>query len=163
MRKLMEETDTAAFWTLEAAGIQSGRIVEIRPGGKPMVDFDGNESGLLEARCLHRASFSNDYAAGSAVLLAFDRGDRTHPIILGALSESCEESPGRPFRAEGTQVNAVVDGTRIVLRADREIVLECGESSLILQKDGRVVLKGVEVVSRASRTNKIRGACVKIN
>jgi hypothetical protein len=56
-----------------------------------------------------------------------------------------------------------MDGFRIVLRADREIVLECGESSLILQRDGRVVLRGVEVVSRASRTNKIRGACVKIN
>lgn len=163
MRKLRELTDTAVFETSEAAGIQAGRIVEIRPGGQPIVDFEGNESGPVEARCLRRQLFSNDFTSGTLVLLAFDRGDRAHPIILGALSESCQESPSGPFRAEGAPVNVVVDGARLVLRADREIVLECGQSSLILQKDGRVVLKGVEIVSRASRTNKIRGACVKIN
>jgi hypothetical protein len=163
MRKLIEETDTVRFSTGESTGIQAGWIVEIRPDGKPMVEFDGNGLGPVEARCLRSESFFNDFAAGSAVLLAFDRGDRSRPIILGALSESCQERSSVPFRAEGSPVNAVVDGFRIVLRADREIVLECGESSLILQRDGRVVLRGVEVVSRASRTNKIRGACVKIN
>ncbi|MCC6418741.1 MAG: hypothetical protein IT429_10940, partial [Gemmataceae bacterium] len=47
--------------------------------------------------------------------------------------------------------------------AKEEIVLRCGKSSITLRKDGKVVVLGAEVVSRASGTNKIKGAAVRIN
>jgi hypothetical protein len=58
---------------------------------------------------------------------------------------------------------AILDGQRIVFDAQNEIVLRCGKSSLTLRKDGKVVVRGTEIVSRASRTNKIKGAAVQIN
>jgi hypothetical protein len=33
----------------------------------------------------------------------------------------------------------------------------------MLRKDGKTVLKGREVLSRASRTNRVKGATVQIN
>jgi hypothetical protein len=51
----------------------------------------------------------------------------------------------------------------IVLEAQQEIALRCGQSSLTLRRDGKIVLRGRDVVSRASRRNKIRGGSVDIN
>jgi hypothetical protein len=154
--QLRPETDSPVF--------KVGRIVEIQPAGKPVVDYDGNEFGPLEARCIRRDPFSREYSAGCEVLLAFEDQDSSRPIVLGAVSETCQtQNHTTPFRAAGAPASAIVDGNRVVLRGSMEIILECGQSSLVLQKDGKIVLKGVEIVSRASRTNKIRGACVKIN
>jgi hypothetical protein len=50
-----------------------------------------------------------------------------------------------------------------MFEATEEISITCGKSSITLRKDGRVVIKGTDLVSRAARTNKIRGAAVKIN
>ena len=56
-----------------------------------------------------------------------------------------------------------VDGERIVFDAKKEIELRCGKSSLIMKNDGKIVIKGTQLVSRASGVNKIKGAAVKIN
>ena len=66
------------------------------------------------------------------------------------------ETPRRP-------VDAVLDGRRVVLEAHDEIVLRCGESSISLRKDGKVVIRGRELVSRAAEINKIKGGAVHIN
>jgi hypothetical protein len=52
---------------------------------------------------------------------------------------------------------------RIAIEATDRIELVCGESSLTMSKEGKVVLKGEQIVSRAKGVNKIKGAAVKIN
>jgi hypothetical protein len=56
-----------------------------------------------------------------------------------------------------------IDGKKLVLNAQEEIMLCCGEGSIVIKKGGKIILKGTEIVSRASRTNKIKGASVAIN
>lgn len=51
----------------------------------------------------------------------------------------------------------------LVFEAASNLVLRCGESSVDLRKDGRVVVKGKDVVSHAARLNRIRGGAVSIN
>jgi hypothetical protein len=60
-------------------------------------------------------------------------------------------------------LTATVDGKRVKISADEEIVLTCGEGSIHIMKDGKITLRGTDLISRASRTNKIRGAAVRIN
>ena len=43
------------------------------------------------------------------------------------------------------------------------IELRCGRASLIMEKDGRITLRGTRVVSHASGTNRIRGGSVQLN
>jgi hypothetical protein len=57
----------------------------------------------------------------------------------------------------------IIDGRRLVLEGHEEIVLRCGRGSITLTANGKIVLKGTELVSRSSGTNKIRGAAVNIN
>jgi hypothetical protein len=60
-------------------------------------------------------------------------------------------------------LDLLVDRQRIVLSAQQEVVLRCGQASITLTADGRLVIKGADVVSSAEQVNRIRGGAVKIN
>jgi uncharacterized protein (DUF2345 family) len=55
------------------------------------------------------------------------------------------------------------DDERVVVTAEREIVLRCGDASITLTRAGKVLIKGTYVLSRARGYNKIKGAAVDIN
>ena len=50
-----------------------------------------------------------------------------------------------------------------MIEAEEEMILCCGKSSITLKKNGKIILRGTDLVSRSSGGNKIRGATVKIN
>ena len=60
-------------------------------------------------------------------------------------------------------VSVQLDKRRLDLEASDEIRLTCGKSSLVMRRDGTVIVRGVKIVSRASQSNKIRGGTVSIN
>ena len=49
------------------------------------------------------------------------------------------------------------------IEADTELVLRCGKSSLSLKQDGRITLRGKQVLSRADGQNRVQGASVQLN
>ena len=98
---------------------------------------------------------------GSTVVLVFDEGDVRRPIVIGVLEQSRSGMPGAAIPPP--LVTAQIDDHSLVLRAERTIVLECGDASITLTRAGKVVIKGTDVVSRSTRSNKIRGASVEIN
>ena len=57
----------------------------------------------------------------------------------------------------------MIDGKRVCLEAEDELTLKSGKASITLQVDGRIVIKGMESVSRARGTHKVKGATVLIN
>ncbi len=84
--------------------------------------------------------------AGAAVVVALEGGDARRPVILGRLQQRRTD-----------------DGERLVLKAEREIELRCGESSIVLTRAGKVLIKGNYVLSRSRGANRIKGAYVDIN
>jgi len=56
-----------------------------------------------------------------------------------------------------------LDGQRVVLEGKREVVLKCGEASITLRSDGKMVLRGAYIETYAKGVNRIKGASVKIN
>jgi hypothetical protein len=61
------------------------------------------------------------------------------------------------------QAVARVDGQRVVIEGKDEIELRCGSASIVLRRNGRVVIRGLEVETRARGVNRIRGGSVRIN
>lgn len=59
--------------------------------------------------------------------------------------------------------SAAADGERLVLKAGREIVLQCGKASITLTSAGKVIIRGAYVLSRSSGVNRIVGGSVQIN
>jgi hypothetical protein len=140
-----------------------------RRGGHLVVDFPSNARGPIEARTtlvLSSAEMDRAVAERRSALLLFENGDLGLPIVVGLLEES---TPGRLLREvlEGPQpvqpTEARVDGRRVVLEGEHEVVLRCGKASLTLRQDGRVVLRGVNVTAEASAIHRIRGGKVQIN
>jgi len=89
------------------------------------------------------------------LLLQDDHG----PVILGhirELGQLCESASVQTTTTNAGQQNVLIE-------AHESLTLRCGASSLTMRKDGRVVLKGSRLLSRASQGNKIKGASVNIN
>jgi hypothetical protein len=150
--------------TIAAPDMQSsllGTLCVVTSDGVPWVDYPGNPRGPMPARIVTTVC-AQDCVPGTSVVLLFD-GNLARPVITGVVSERIA-----PSRHEASALNrrgqdVVVDGRRVVLEGHEEIVLRCGRGSITLTANGRVVLKGTELVSRSSGTNKIRGATVNIN
>ncbi len=60
-------------------------------------------------------------------------------------------------------IEADVDGKRVRIVAQEEIVLECGNASITLRRNGRIVIKGTYVETSSEGTNRIKGGQVRIN
>jgi hypothetical protein len=65
--------------------------------------------------------------------------------------------------ATAPSLDLIIDRQRIVLSAQQEVVLRCGKASITLTTDGRIAIRGADIVSTAGRVNRIRGGAVKIN
>ena len=142
--------EDSQIWKIAQGSPCVGRIVSITREGEALVDYPGNQIGPIHARLAVPDSFDKP---GQSVLLIFENQDPTLPIIAGVIRDKVSDSGLMPTR----------DKDELVLRADKELTLVCGKSSVTLVNDGRIIVKGAEIMSRASGTNKIRGASVKIN
>jgi hypothetical protein len=140
--------------TPRPGGVVIGQLAGIGGEGAPRVDFPGNPSvTAVEARSTVSLTAADE---GCDLALAFEDGDPGRPIVLGRIVSA----PGEGRR---TVLDASIDGERIVLEAEREIVLRCGEASLRLTRDGKVYVKGSNLLSRSSGLNRIKGGAVRIN
>jgi hypothetical protein len=63
--------------------------------------------------------------------------------------------------ADGVQV--VLDGERLLLEAEREIVLQCGKASITLTREGKVVIRGADLLEASTGRHRIKGGTVEIN
>jgi hypothetical protein len=99
---------------------------------------------------------------GSTVVLLFEDGDVRRPIVVGVLQE--QRGPqADAARAPQPLVTVQADDDRLVLSAEREIVLRCGDASVTLTRAGKVIIEGRYVISNSSGYNKVKGAAVEIN
>lgn len=96
---------------------------------------------------------------GKAVVLQFERGDPTRPIVMGLLRQGAAwPLPERP-----AQVDVDVDGERLVVTAKEQLVLKCGKASITLTKSGKVLVQGTYVSNRSSGVLRIKGGSVQLN
>jgi hypothetical protein len=140
-------------------GAQVGRIVAVAPDGAFLVDYPATMTGAQPALLAASApSAASEEVIGRHVVLLFEDGRPERPIIVGWVAPGSSERAAAPPHRD-----IRVDGRRIVLAGDEEIQLRCGKASLTLTADGKVVVAGVNVVSHARATNRIRGAAVRVN
>jgi hypothetical protein len=147
--------------------IQIGQLLSIDSDGRPLVSFDGGplQGAVARVATAEPAPADIDSHNPPKVLLTFDHDDIAEPIIVGFVRDSLAPRPALPVVAvvEEATRRIELNGKAVIFQADEEIVLKCGLGSLTLRADGQIVIKGRRLVSRASETNKIRGASVQIN
>jgi hypothetical protein len=130
-------------------GVVIGLLVGFE-AGVPLVVFAGNpREAAVPARSLAALDGS---MAGAEVALLFEEGDAARPLIVGRIV-----APGR------VPPEVVRDGERVRVVAGERIELRCGKGSIIMEKDGRITIRGTYLTSHASAANRIRGGSVNLN
>ncbi|MFL5356662.1 DUF6484 domain-containing protein [Archangium sp.] len=152
-------------------GSRAGCVVGIDDAGRPLVDFEGNADGPVAAQLAAPVDSQALRAAATRrqrALLLFENGDPRRPFVVGLIQEpspspltdelldKAQEAPRRP-------VEAWVDGQRVTIEGKEEVVIRCGAASITLRRNGRVVIQGTFVETRASGKNRIKGGSVEIN
>jgi len=143
-------------------GIVIGTLSEAPKNGRPMVYYPGIPTGQpLAAISTESLDGLN---TGREVALGFIDGDPTLPIILGLIQKTGKQEQTDPAEAsEAQRLDVQLDGDRLTLSADREIVLKCGKSSITLTRAGKVILKGAYLSTHSTGLNRIKGGAVQIN
>jgi hypothetical protein len=117
----------------------------------PLVVFPGNpQETAVPARSLTELTSE---MIGAEVALLFQEGDPSRPLIVGRIVEPARRSVPQIIR----------DGERVKITADERIELRCGKSTIIMEKDGRITIRGTNVTSHASAANRIRGGSIDLN
>lgn len=166
-----------------------GSVCTIDAQGNPIVNFPQIAAGQPLV-AVTTVAISHHHI-GRQVALLFANGDLQKPVIIGlihsplfdllenfsmlqsaeALSIADESTDTDPF--DGQQLvkpeasepvqTLRVDGKRVVVAAQEEIVLSCGESSITLTKAGKILIRGKYLLSRSSGVNRILGGSVQVN
>ena len=142
----------------DVPGASLGRFYGFGLDEQPMVTGVPGLSGEIVA-ALTTVPLQRQHI-GATVVLLFEDGNPRKPIVMGVVGEN-RTRPGE--RTPSSVVSVQVDDDRMVLSAEREIVLRCGEASITLTRAGKVLIKGTYVLSQSSGYNKIKGAAVDIN
>jgi hypothetical protein len=83
------------------------------------------------------------------------------PVAAAPVSK--RSKPPEVAEDSALEIEALVDGKRVVIEALDEIVLRCGQASITLRRNGRIVIRGTYIETRAIGTNRIKGGNVQIN
>ncbi len=142
-------------------GVVTGRLLAWDRFANPLVVFDGIEEPGLPARSTVVLDESH---AGREVVLMFENGAIDAPLILGVIEKPvplppARTAPGNPGKPDKVEI----DGKSLVLTAEKDIVLRCGDASITLTRAGKIIIRGAYVVSRSSGVNRIKGGVVHIN
>lgn len=144
-------------------GVVTGSLIGFAEDGSPHVSWPGCSAAKApRARALCDLERED---IGHQVALIFEQGDAAKPMIIGrvrAPRKAGSQSRNRPA-PEAPPFELEVDGKRVALNAERELVLRCGEASITLTAAGKVLIKGAYVSSRSSGVNRLRGGVVHIN
>jgi len=150
-------------------------LVGVDPKGRVVVALDGGAARVVASVSSHvdPIELRRAIAAQRQVVVAVARaGARASarppvrpPVIIGLVEDRIaargKEAVGA---ADGApELDARVDGRRVRLVAEEEIVLECGKASITLRRNGRVVVRGTHVQTDSDGANLVRGAQVRIN
>lgn len=182
----------ASAGTAAAPAVLS-RVGWLAAGSRPgalLVDYDGNSGGLLAAQsvlALDQAAVAAALRLRQPVVLLFENGDARLPIVVGLLAADpgaallgtlLADRPGpapapaptaEPAVAPGAEaavapaLEARVDGRRVIIEGQDEVVLKCGDAIITLRRDGKLILRGTYVETHAKGVNRIKGGSVKIN
>lgn len=119
-----------------------GRIAALAEDGAVLVEMaDGRRLACVR---VHASDAPLTLAPGDEVLVLPRPAGPA--LLLGRIGASAADGPDE-----------------LVLEARSRLTLRVGDGSITLGGDGRILLKGRDLVSHAARTNRIRGGSVEIN
>ncbi|HEX8610688.1 MAG TPA: DUF6484 domain-containing protein [Telluria sp.] len=158
-----------------ADGIAIGVLDSFDSAGKAQVSIAAFGLSSLSAHTLVPLTVDH---LGAQLALGFESGDPQRPIIIGLLLSAQPQNTVRATAPDTAlkeaqdedetnddlmPLDVIVDGRHVMLEAEREIELRCGEAAIIMTADGHIQIRGTYITSHASATQRILGGSVNVN
>ncbi|MDZ4087816.1 MAG: hypothetical protein U1E69_13565 [Tabrizicola sp.] len=124
-------------------GVHRAQIVGFGPDSRPRVLIPALGETTLLARSLVLVPAEAVGRQAAVVMM------EEEPLVLGLIQPLVPE--------------VEADGEKLVLEARKEVTLRCGKASIHLTADGRVTIRGTQVLSRSDGPNRVQGASVQLN
>jgi hypothetical protein len=127
--------------------LERTEIESILPSGEIVVAIDGFPGERFTCDWLETPPGGRlPLREGDQVLVLVPEDPRGKGCVLGKVG---------PYQ--------VPDRRKLVLDADEELTIRCGEGSITIRKSGKVLVKGLEIVSHSKGANRIRGGSIQLN
>jgi hypothetical protein len=137
---------------LDVTHLCRGQVVDVTDSGAVIVQPAGDDLPLRRCELL---------VTSDAQPLVLARGDEV--LAWLPLGEASGVLIGRigPSRGVTTERNELPD--TLTIEAKHALTLRVGDGSVTIREDGKILIKGRDLVSHAQRMNRIRGGAVAIN
>ena len=134
----------------EASSFVRGVVIDLPDTGEVVVAVNAFPRSQLACDILISSS-PIQIGLGDEVLVHCPAKSSERAVVLGRVGRlSRSKEAGEPEK-------------HIAIEASESLTLKCGESSVQLRKDGKVMVLGKDVLTRAKRTARIKGGSVAIN
>jgi hypothetical protein len=133
------ETNTAA------AACRRGTVARMRDDGSVVVSVEGR---MVNCQRLVTSSQPAPLGDGDEVLV-WQPGESLEGVVLGRI--------GATHAPEGQPIPKA-----LIFEAAESLTLRVGDGSITI-RDGKILIKGTDLVSHAQRMNRIKGGAVSIN
>jgi hypothetical protein len=144
--------------SVEARQIARAKVVAVHENGSVSARLDG-DTREIHCDVLETADGSSLLLAEGEAILVWQQGVEDSPgVVLGRIGASIA-SRSEPGSA---RQNAEMPD-ELVLEAKKSLTIKCGQGSIVLRKDGKILIKGKDLVAHAQRVNRIKGGTVLIN
>lgn len=152
----MTSTTVSEVLSLQTGpSLQRGLVQLAEADGSISVDCD-QRPGTVRCALLFTADGAKlDLSPGDAVLVWLPSPLSADGVVLGRI--------GAGLAGLLAPHNAKQMPDELVVEAKQQLTLKCGEGSITLRGDGKVLIQGKDLISRAQRTNRIKGGSVAIN
>lgn len=146
------------------SGTQIGEFIGLDEGGHPLVIVEGLNSPLIALTAITVNQCISNYI-GQSVLLWVDDAENNRPIIIGFISDQFEEFESKSNNEMTTfsESTLTIDGKQVNLEGKKEIILKCGHSSITLSQNGKISIKGKNIINRSSGNYRVKGANLNFN
>lgn len=140
------------------AGVVTGTLIGFKDEGRtPLVTYP-EQPGTAAIAAGAVVDLHGPHI-GRKVVLMFENGDPTKPMIMGLL----RNPESWPLVEKPAQVQVDADGERLLVDAKKQLVLKCGKASITLTKAGKILIQGTYVSNRSSGVMRIKGGSVQLN
>jgi hypothetical protein len=97
------------------------------------------------------------------VLCWIENDDRKRGVILGCLGAGNASPPAEVTASEARPTIPTAVSDTLTIEAKHSLTLRVGDGSITIREDGKILIKGKDLVSHATRMNRIKGGSVQIN
>jgi hypothetical protein len=149
--------------TFAEGSLTRGTIVGWQPERGILIELEAAPGELLlAATIVHLTEQELNEAAAKrqSILLAFEDADPRKPVVVGLLAPI--PAPDRPSQPDAS-VGELPTAETVVIRGRDAIELRCGDACITLRSDGRILIRGTNIISRASEQNRVAGGSIHFN